>query len=131
MKTYHGSCHCGGVRFEADIDLAAGTIKCNCSICSKMRFWAAVVKPQAFRLLASGEMGEYRFLSRRDGHYFCRNCGIHTHATGQSPRMGEFVAVVVACLDDASPEELIAAPVTWLDGRNDVWDKAPVEVRHL
>lgn len=131
MKTYQGSCHCGGVRFEADIDLAAGTIKCNCSICTKMRFWAAVVKPEAFRLVASDQMGEYRFLSKRDGHYFCRNCGIHTHATGESPRMGAFVAVFVACLDDAAPEELIAAPVTWLDGRNDVWDKPPAETRHL
>ncbi|GAB3412738.1 GFA family protein [Massilia agilis] len=131
MTTYHGSCHCGDVRFEADIDLALGTIKCNCSICTKMRWWAAVVAPGAFRLSSAAQPGEYRFLTRRDGHYFCKKCGIHTHSTGESPRMGPFVAVAVACLDDATPEELIAAPVRWLDGRNEIWDAAPLETRHL
>lgn len=132
MKTYHGSCHCGEVRFEADIDLGQGTMRCNCSICIKARFWPAIVKPEAFRLLAGqGALTLYQFLTKTDEHFFCKHCGIRAFGTGVSPRWGKFYGVNVTCLDDVTEEELVAAPITYLDGRNDIWDKAPTETRHL
>lgn len=132
MKTYHGSCHCGAVRYAADIDLALGTVKCNCSICAKMRFWAVQLAPSAFRLLEGEDaLREYRFHTRRDGHHFCGTCGINVFSSGDAPRSGPFVAVTVASLDDLPVADLLAAPVRHIDGRNDNWATPPAEIRHL
>ena len=132
MKTYRGSCHCGAVTFEADIDLAQGTLRCNCSICFKARFWPAIVQPAAFRLLSGADdLTLYQFASKRDQHLFCRHCGIRAFGIGNSPRWGAFYAVNVTCLDDATPEELANAPITYLDGKNDEWQVPPMQTRHL
>ena len=44
---------------------------------------------------------------------------------------GDFVGVFVSTLDDVDPVELATAPVRVADGRNDNWQNAPAEVRHL
>jgi len=44
---------------------------------------------------------------------------------------GIFYAVNVACLDGAAPEEMAAGPIVCQDGKNNAWDKAPSETRHL
>ena len=131
-RIYHGSCHCGAVKFEADLDLTLPTYRCNCSICRRTRFWPAVARPEDFRLLAGEpELVRYEFNTRKNLHYFCRHCGVRAFGVGNETPIGKMIGVNLGCLDDASDEELANAPVTYVDGRNDRWQSAPEWFRHL
>jgi hypothetical protein len=135
-KTYHGSCHCKAVTFEADIDLAEGTGKCNCTICWKQRMWnAGRLKPADFRLLSGQDvLGDYgKSGDWGEGHHrFCTKCGIATHGHGRIEQIGgEYVSVHLAALDDLPVEDLIGAPILYMDGLHDNWQSPPAEARHL
>jgi hypothetical protein len=92
----------------------------------------AIVKPESFRLLAGeSELTEYLFNTRKNQHLFCKYCGVRAFGIGNTPDLGRIYGVSVTCLDDVTPEELVNAPVTYVDGRNDNWHLPPAETRHL
>lgn len=135
MQTFHGSCHCGRVRFEIDVELER-TSKCNCSFCWKQRNWnIPALKPEQFRLVTGEEdLGDYARTGERfeTHHRFCRHCGTATHGHGFIEQAGgAYVGVRVAALDHLPVETLIALPVTYCDGFNDNWWNPPGETRHL
>lgn len=133
LKTYKGGCHCGAVKFEADIDLAQGTNKCNCSICTKTRNWNVIIKPAAFRLLSGdAALSNYQFGTKAGHHLFCRHCGVRSFERGYIEQIGgDYVSVKLAALDDVEPRELIEAPVKYANGRDNSWWTPPAETRHL
>jgi hypothetical protein len=130
-RTYQGSCHCGAVRFEADFDLAAGTAKCNCTICFKTRNWMAFVPEASVRLLAGeGDLRDYQFGKKAIHHRFCGHCGVRPFAQAIDPQGNRMYALRVNCLDGVEPRELAEAPVQYIDMLHDDFG-APAEARYL
>jgi len=134
MKTYDGSCHCGAVRFEADMDLSKGTKRCNCSICSKARAWYAIAPAKHVRLLAGeAALSDYQWTAPGSSephlHYrFCKTCGIRAFAYGEPPQGEPFYAIAISTLDNADPD-VLAASITYLDGAHDHYDRSPEDTR--
>jgi len=130
-RTYRGSCHCGAVRFEADLDLTQPTYRCNCSICRRTRFWPAVAREDGFRLLSGQEvLTQYLFNKRRNEHWFCRVCGVRAFGVGNDTPIGRMIGVNLGCLEGVTEEELARLPITYVDGMHDRLEP-PAHLAHL
>lgn len=133
-KTYTGSCHCGKVRYEAELDLSQGTGRCNCSYCAKVRNWSVITKPENLRVLVGAQdLSHYQFTTESPNrHEFCKHCGVRMFSRGHIEEIGgAYVSVTIASIDNLSDQERAALPVRYMDGRNNNWFSAPEETRHL
>ena len=131
LKTYQGSCHCGAVKIEAELDLTQSSYRCNCSVCRRTRFWPVVAKPEGFRLLSGeAELTQYLFNTRKNRHCFCKHCGVRVFGVGTETPVGMMYGVNLGCLKDVSDEDLSRVPITYVDGRNDRFS-APQYFSHL
>ena len=116
-----GGCHCGSVRFEAEVpEPPVPALDCNCSICSATGFLHIVVPHHQFELLSGRDaLTSYRFGTGAAEHLFCSRCGVKSFYQPRSHP--DAWSVNANCLHE--PKELA---IEQFDGRN--WDRAKAEL---
>lgn len=108
---YEGGCHCGAVRYEADLDISGDIVECNCSHCQAKGFLLTFTGANSFTLKQGAhKLTEYTFNKHRIRHQFCSICGVQSFAYGKRPDGGDMVAVNVRCLDGVVLDALKRAP---------------------
>ncbi len=86
---YAGSCHCGKVTYQVDIDLAH-LITCNCSMCSRTGSIMAFVASSNFELVSGdADLHDYQF--NKNGSITCSApiaafARLHAAATARGTR---------------------------------------------
>jgi hypothetical protein len=120
MTKYQGSCHCGAVKFEAELDALDFGTHCNCTICTKTMITGAMCKPAQFTLLAGQEhVTGYAWGMKVATRYFCKHCGVQCFGKGSLDVLGgDFVSLNVNCFDSV---DAFALPKRHWDGRHDNW----------
>ena len=112
-----GGCHCGAVRFEAEVGAPPlDVLACNCSICAMTGFIHLIVPHEHFALLKGEEaLTGYRFGTGAAEHLFCAQCGVKSFYQPRSHP--EAWSVNAHCLNQE-----VALSVTAFDGRH--WEKS-------
>jgi hypothetical protein len=112
-----GGCHCGAVRFTAELpEPPVPAIDCNCSICAMTGFLHVMVPHGRFDLLTGRDaLTSYRFGTGAAEHLFCRTCGVKSFYQPRSHP--DCWSLNAHCFD--APVEL---EIDRFDGKN--WDQA-------
>jgi hypothetical protein len=114
-----GSCHCGAVRYQVELDLEQPVSRCNCRLCTKLGQTGAIVKPAAFELVQGDAVLREHRSNPIAGRFSCGSCGIYLFSRGHLDAVGgDFVSVNVNTVDGLDPAALT---VQHWDGRHDNW----------
>lgn len=124
LKPRPGGCHCGAVRFEADLPDAIEVEDCNCSICAMSGNIHVIVPASRFRLLKSEDaLTTYTFNTGGAQHKFCKICGVKSFYIPRSNPDG--YAVTYRCLDDWRTMDVT---INAFDGMN--WEANAAALAH-
>ena len=76
MNTYHGSCHCGLIKFQITTDIGKA-VTCTCSICKKGDLRHQVTPEQFSQVEGTQYLTLYQFDTKEVKNDFYSACGIH------------------------------------------------------
>jgi hypothetical protein len=120
-----GGCHCGAVRFEAQLPEVIEAQSCNCSMCERTGFIHIITSKSRFRLLKGEDvLTHYRFNTGVAEHLFCSVCGVKSFYRPRSNPDGW--SVNARCLDGADELDI---RIDAFDGRN--WEAHGASLAHL
>ena len=130
MTRHAGSCHCGYVRFEVEVEAEIDHKRiCDCSICHKRGALIYRVPEAALTLHRSlSDLTLYEWGSRTAKDCFCPHCGILPFRRPGAPTAAERAqgvmpfdgwAINLRCLDGFDTDPL---PVRHIRGRASVHD---------
>ena len=98
LEHREGGCHCGRVRFRAQVDLDLLS-QCSCTVCTKKGILHLPVAPENFELLRGKNLlTAYTFGTGVAQHTFCSHCGMHPFYIPRSEP--DRISVNARCLDD-------------------------------
>jgi hypothetical protein len=124
-----GSCHCGSIEFEANVD-AEKILICHCNDCQKL-------SGTSFRTVAMSEVNGLTYIKGRAKEYiktaesgnrraqgFCGHCGSSLYATNESP-IDRIYGIRIGVLDQRhslkpSSQIWCNASVKWLNQLNSI-----------
>jgi hypothetical protein len=106
-KTYRGSCHCGNVKYDVELDLSGPMLACNCSMCGRTGSLMTFVPADKFKLVSGEEsLSDYQFNKKQIHHLFCSNCGVRSFARGVGPGGAAMCMINARCLEGVDPLSL-------------------------
>ncbi len=117
MIEVSGGCHCGAVRFRAELpDPPVAALDCNCSVCSMTGFLHIMVPHEEFELITGREtLTSYRFGTGAAEHLFCSTCGVNSFYQPRSHP--DAWSLNANCLD-----QQVELAIEQFDGKN--WEGA-------
>ena len=111
------TCHCGGVEAEVNVpdEGFKKIMRCNCSLCKRKGYIIGFVGQDDLKILKGKNLLKlYQYHTKTAKHFFCSNCGIHTHS---NPRINpKLYGINVACVEGINPIEFENVQVN--DGAN-------------